>query len=281
VGAHIRIVLLTVPREDAEAAADALWAAGTTAVEERAGPTTSTATLVADVAPAALRPGWRVEYDDVDAGLDAWRKHARAWVAGPFVVRPPWVPPTGADRVDRSSAAGAVGAPGSIELVIDPGHAFGSGSHPTTRLALEALAATVRPGAAVLDVGCGSGVLSVAAARLGAVRVDAVDIDAVARDATAANASANGVAVRILAVDRIAGPGDVAGPYDVVVANITAAALRELARPLAGVGATYVLTGVLDDQVDDVAAAFTAAGMAEASRSSEDGWSAVIVRSTP
>ena len=268
-GAHIRIVLLTVPRDDVEVAADALWAAGAAAVEERAGPTSSAATLVADVAPTALRRGWTVEHDDVDDGLDAWREHARAWTAGPFVVRPPWV----SSERQSGDAAGR-------DLVIDPGHTFGSGSHPTTRLALEALAAVVGPGAAVLDVGCGSGVLAVAAARLGAGRVDAVDVDPAAREATAANASANAVAVRVLTVERITGSEDVAGPYDVVVANIGAAVLCELAAPLAGVAPTYVLTGFLATQADGVAGAYAAtAGCAEAARTEdEEGWVALVLR---
>jgi len=260
--------VLTVPRDDAELAADALWTAGATAVEERAGPTSATATLVSDVAPSASRPGWTVVEDEVDDGLDAWREHATAWTAGPFVVRPPWVP----------AAAGA----DVLELVIDPGHAFGSGSHPTTRLALVALAAVVTPGASVLDVGCGSGVLAIAAARLGAGRVDAVDIDPIAREVTAASAAANGVAVRVLPVDAVTGPADLKGPYDVVVANIGAATLRELARPLAGIASTYVLTGLLDEQADGVAVTYAeAAGCAEESRADEDGWVALVLRVTP
>ena len=113
-------------------------------------------------------------------------------------------------------------------VLIDPGRAFGSGSHPSTLLALAALEALVLPGSTVLDVGCGSGVLAVAAARLGAGRVVAIDIDPAAHEATLDNAARNGVAVEVSATPL----GEVAGRFDVVVANLLAPTLVELAAPL-------------------------------------------------
>jgi ribosomal protein L11 methyltransferase len=137
----------------------------------------------------------------IDAGWeDAWRRfHLPVVVAGLW-VGPPWeaAPDTG-----RS-------------IVIDPGQAFGTGAHPTTRLCIELLASTDRRGS-LLDVGCGSGVLAIAAVKLGFDPVLAVDLDAVAVETTRANASANGVDVRVAILDAETGRMPAA---DVAVANV-------------------------------------------------------------
>jgi ribosomal protein L11 methyltransferase len=122
-----------------------------------------------------------VAAEDVEAGWeDAWREFHHGVEIGRLWVGPPW----------ESAPAGA------IPVVIDPGRAFGTGAHPTTRLCLELLQ-DVEP-ASLLDVGCGSGVLSIAAAKLGFAPVGAFDLDDVAMETTAANAEANGVAVDVL-----------------------------------------------------------------------------------
>jgi ribosomal protein L11 methyltransferase len=252
---HVRVAAA-----EAELAADALFAAGAHAVEERDNGD-GTITLVADAVPV----GWAHEEVPVgDDGLDGWRPYARVERAGDhIVVRPPWVEP----------AAG----PGDIELVIDPGRAFGSGSHATTRLALAALERLVEEQSTVLDVGCGSGVLAVAAARLGARSVLAIDIDPAAITATRDNAAVNAVSDRVVVDER---PLDaVERRASIVVANISAAVLRDLAGALGDhvvPGGRLVLTGVLDGQLDDVVAAFASHAVETITR--EDGWACVELR---
>jgi ribosomal protein L11 methyltransferase len=139
-----------------------------------------------------------------------------------------------------------------IVLRLDPGLAFGTGSHPTTRLCLEWLRATVARGDTVLDYGCGSGILAIAAAKLGAREVTGTDIDPQALRASAANARANGVDVRFVAPDRLA-----ARACDVVVANILAHPLILLAPARAARTAGRIaLSGILDAQAAEVVEAY-------------------------
>jgi ribosomal protein L11 methyltransferase len=136
--------------------------------------------------------------------------------------------------------------PRAINVRIDPGLAFGTGSHPTTRLCLRWLAQNLPSGAAVLDYGCGSGVLAIAAAKLGAGTVVGIDIDAQAIAVGSANADANGVNARFGLPDELA-----SGSFDVVVANILADPLELLAPLLAErvrAGGSIVLAGVLERQ---------------------------------
>ena len=137
---------------------------------------------------------------------------------------------------------------------IDPGLAFGTGSHATTRLVLEFLDRTMRGGERVLDYGCGSGILAIAAAKLGAARVDAVDVDPKAIEVTRENARANAVAVSACLPEALA-----PGRYDVLVANILAQPLIALAPLIAAHterGACIALAGVLETQAEEVVAAY-------------------------
>lgn len=276
------VVRATVPAAEAELAADALWAAGAAGVEERSGDVhTSDVVLVAgppvggDAAAllAAVAGRWPAELVPVDLGaaFDAWRDHARPVRVGPIVVRPPWVPPP------------ADAAPSAIDLVVDPGRAFGSGAHASTRLALAALADVVRAGDRVLDLGCGSGVLAVAAARLGAGTVTAVDLDPEAVAATRANAARNGVADRVRAVEGDAArPPVVDGPFDVVVANLLLPDLTAAGPTVSAAlapGGAVALTGVLRAQGDAVVAAFGVLGLVPSGAPRhEDGWIGLVLR---
>jgi len=166
--------------------------------------------------------------------------------------------------------------PSAINLLLDPGMAFGTGSHPTTRLCLEWLCDHVRSGVSVLDYGCGSGILAIAAARLGAARVIGVDIDDNALSAARHNAAANGVAIEL----RHSG-SPLEETFDCVVANILTNPLCVLAPLLSarvaaagpgkGAGGQLALSGILESQADEVIAAyapFARLGVAAAL----DGW---------
>lgn len=143
---------------------------------------------------------------------------------------------------------------GAINLVLDPGMAFGTGSHPTTRLCLEWLEAQVRGGESLLDYGCGSGILAIAAARLGAAEVTGVDIDPQAVIAAEANAERNRVSARF--VDS-AEPVD--GEFDIVVANILSNPLKALAPAICArvrPGGRLALSGILAEQAEDLIAVY-------------------------
>lgn len=161
---------------------------------------------------------------------------------------------------------------GAVVLRLDPGLAFGTGSHATTRLVLAWLASAPLRGAQVLDYGCGSGILAIAAAKLGAARVDAVDLDVEALAATGANARANDAEVRALAPERLP-----PGAYDIVVANILAQPLIVLEPLLAARtrgGGRIALAGVLDAQADEVACAYDA-HFATRVAAREEGWALI------
>lgn len=144
--------------------------------------------------------------------------------------------------------------PEAIVLVLDPGMAFGTGSHPTTRLCLEWLERSVVPTCSVLDYGCGSGILAIAAARLGAAEVLGVDIDQQAVDASISNAARNTVKVRFQDSAH-----ELKGQFDIVVANILANPLKVLAPAICGhvrPGGSLALSGILAEQADELIAVY-------------------------
>jgi ribosomal protein L11 methyltransferase len=173
--------------------------------------------------------------------------------------------------VSPRAKLGEIDDPGAIVVALDPGLAFGTGTHPSTALCLEWLAGAALAGKAVLDYGCGSGLLGIAALKLGAARVTAVDIDPQALLATRENARANGVDARLeahLAADFTP------GTHDVVVANILAGPLVELAPRLCAAlapGGAIVLAGLLEAHVTEVAAAY-APWCEVASPTRREGW---------
>ena len=155
-----------------------------------------------------------------------------------------WIVPSWHDAPD----------PEAMVLVLDPGMAFGTGSHPTTRLCLEWLERSVTPGLSVLDYGCGSGILAIAAARLGAAEVVGVDIDEQAVIASRSNAERNGVSARFQDSER-----ELSGQFDLVIANILANPLKVLAPAICGHvrrGGRLALSGILSEQTGDLIAAY-------------------------
>jgi ribosomal protein L11 methyltransferase len=167
--------------------------------------------------------------------------------------------------------------PAAIVLELDPGLAFGTGTHATTALCLEWLDAHVVAGATMLDYGCGSGILALAALALGATRATAFDIDPQALIATRDNAARNALADRLAIAER---DGAITGPFDLVVANILAEPLRRLAPELAGhcrPGGAVLLAGLLDAQAAEVAAAYGPWFDIETA-ARRDGWTALAGR---
>ena len=163
-------------------------------------------------------------------------------IAGKLWVVPSWCAPP---------------EPAAINLTLDPGLAFGTGSHPTTRLCLAWLATSLTRGERVLDYGCGSGILAIAAAKLGAREVVGVDVDSQAIRASRANAQANRVAASFMTPDDL--PASPVARFDVLVANILANPLMLLAPALAArvrAGGRIVLSGILEPQSEEVAAAY-------------------------
>jgi ribosomal protein L11 methyltransferase len=168
----------------------------------------------------------------------------------------------------------AVQAPdGAVEVVLDPGQAFGTGSHPTTRLCVAHLL-DLAPGGGFVDVGCGSGVLAIAAGLLGFGPIFAYDFDPLAVAATEENARANGVELVAGRLDIRAEADGLPALAPTVFANIMRPQLLDMAAQFApshGVR-DLVLSGLLDEEADEIAAAYAGHGFAELARNSEGGW---------
>ncbi|MGI8593115.1 MAG: 50S ribosomal protein L11 methyltransferase [Solirubrobacteraceae bacterium] len=194
-----------------------------------------------------------------DDWSERWRRfHAPVAIGGRLRVRPPWAP-----RED-----------GLLEVVIDPGQAFGTGAHATTRLCLELLL-EIDPAGPIVDVGCGSGVLAIAAARLGWPAVVAVDHDPASIAATRANARANGVKVDARVLDL---RSDALPTAHAFAANLLRPLLLLLARRLPDPPPRALIAGgLLREEADDVAAAFAAGGLLEAARREEGEWAALLL----
>jgi len=189
----------------------------------------------------------------------AWQKDWHAMPVGDRLwIRPSFREPPADDRID---------------VVLDPGMAFGTGTHPTTRLCLEAVerVCTTTPLATLLDMGAGSGLLAIAALKLGAASALAIDMEEESVEACQTNAAINGVSLQALLDDTP--PED---QFDLVVANILAAPLVWMAKELAAcVGNRLILSGLLITQVDDVAAAYLAEGLTEVRRDTQGEWASV------
>ena len=199
-----------------------------------------------------------------DDWQERWKRfYFPVLVAGKLYVRPPW---------ERAAERGGV-----EEVVIDPGGAFGTGTHPTTRMCLELmLEVGSGRGRSFCDLGCGSGVLAIAAVRLGFEPVLAVDADQAAISEADRNARANGVVIELRRMDLRRESAPVA---DVVTANLTAPLLEGVARTWAAADkrpGLLIASGVLREQADAVAAAIAEAGLTQQKRLAFGDWIAIL-----
>ena len=224
--------------------------------------------LALQTAPLQRPAVWREARELAEADWrDSWKKYFGIQRIGRnVVIAPSWI-----EYADR---------PGEKVIRIDPGMAFGTGQHQTTAMCLTALEEFVTGGASVLDLGCGSGILAIAASKLGAGRVLAIDIDEQAVKAASENTAGNGVSVEVRE-----GSLDAEAPsterFDIVVANISGVALERLASAIAAAlngGGRLIASGFLDDRVDGLRDTFATAGLT-VERTVEDGvWRAIIAR---
>jgi ribosomal protein L11 methyltransferase len=200
---------------------------------------------------------------------ETWKKFFKPRRVGRrFVVRPTW------EEFDFG--------PDDLEIVLDPGQAFGTGDHPTTRMCLELLEEFLKPGDRVADIGCGSGILAVGTCKLGASRVVAVDIEPLSVEVAKENAVLNNVRF-----EAIAGMGVQALPtdsreYEVVVSNIISATLIAIARevkPIVKVGGHWIVSGIIEQNWLDVKEAAERAGFQLVKFLQEDDWvGAALIR---
>ena len=165
-----------------------------------------------------------------------------------------------------------------VKLILDPGLAFGTGGHETTSLCLEALDQLVRGGERVLDIGTGSGILAIAALKLGAAQAEGVDIDPVAVRTAGENAALNGVADRLTVL-----VGDLSdkasGQYQIITANIVANAIMALAPAVPGLmaeGGVFIASGIIDTRKEEVLQALRAAGLLVLETYHKRGWECIL-----
>jgi len=201
---------------------------------------------------------------------EAWKTHYHPIRIGKnLLIRPLWI------DVELQSD--------DIELALDPGMAFGTGTHPTTQLCLIALEARVQPAMRILDLGCGSGILSIAAVKLGAKSLLATDIDPIAVKATKENAEQNGVSEKITAeVGSLADLLSTSQQFDLIVVNILARIIIEMcAQGLGQVvrpGGIAIFSGIIDTQIDDVEQALRETGLEPYQRRQQGDWITIEAR---
>ena len=208
-----------------------------------------------------------------------WKQYYKPMEIGErLLVIPEW---------EQETALGQPKYVGRVPLILEPGLTFGTGSHATTRLCLTALEQEIHGGEKVLDLGCGSGILSIAALALGAARAEAVDIDDKCLTVAYDNAALNGIGKDVYTVrvgDVLADEAvraEIGGGYDVVLANIVAdviIALAPMVRSLMNEGGVFLCSGIIDDRAEEVAEKLRTAGLEITQSRSSEGWFAYTCR---
>lgn len=277
----VRLVRVVVPAALAEIVSDRFWQVGVRGVSEielddgRVEVTSSVGDDqdAIDRTIATFDADWEWSVDDVDAAPgDSWKQFAEpVWFRPDRVLTPAWIDPAAIAGVERATTV----------TTIEPGSAFGLGDHPTTRSSLSLLASALETADPVvddvLDVGCGTGVLSAFAAQCGVRRVRAIDVAHAAVAATRDNARRNGVE-HLVEVDATP-VGEMIGTYDLVVANILAPVLVSIApdlRRLTAPGGRLIVSGVLERRHDHVLRAL--APMRPVDQLVDEGWITVALR---
>lgn len=220
------------------------------------------ASSIAELGELEIRP-----LDDNEDWRDHWKQHFTLLRVGQnLVIKPSWI--------DYETQ------PGDVLVELDPGLAFGTGYHPTTYSCLEALEETVRPGSTVLDVGTGSGILTIAAAKLGAGHVTAVDIDGHAVRAAQRNFRRTGIADRVNAQSgSIPGAATRGLSYDIAVANISARGIRLVAPAIPDLLASdgvFIASGIIVDQHDEAVSAINDAGLVISEIRQKEDWLTIL-----
>lgn len=209
-----------------------------------------------------LRPVGELRVRPVDDAnwTEAWKAHYVPQRVGRLVIVPSWI--------DEPAAAG------DVRIRLDPGMAFGTGLHPTTRGCLALLQELEPMPPSMLDVGCGSGILALAALALGVGRATGLDTDPLAVEATRANAERNGVGARVT-VRQGSLEATAPQPYPLVTANLVASVLIDLAPRLTAhlvLGGTLLASGIIESRADETIAALTAAGLGVEARRDDGEW---------
>ncbi|RJX29090.1 MAG: methyltransferase domain-containing protein [Desulfarculus sp.] len=260
------VQLSAAPEEAGQEQVRAFLAAGPELAQQKAQVQAYARELAALAPPGAVTVSFRALPPE-DWSLN-WKKHFHPrLVARRIIVAPPWEPASPAE--------------GQVVIVIDPGQAFGTGQHESTQLVLRRIERLADQGhlpGRVLDVGCGSGILALAALRLGAASALAIDIDPQAVEAARANARLNGLSQGLEA--NLTPLDQIGERFPLVLANLTAKDLMELAGPLAArlaPGGELVASGLLVEQIGPVRQAFAGLGLSLVEQDSLAGWAALVL----